>query len=155
MKTYALIVITIFLISSFIACSPMNPNQQTSPFTTFKITPSPEVLADCFLNFDLSAWIDSNGNSLWDPSEPSLEGVEFRMNGFFASVLSEVPCLSDQDGRCTIRTWAPGECLPGDFTITAVPPSSYQPTTPVSITLSFTTLDFSSEVQFGFRAVAN
>lgn len=113
-------------------------------------TPTPEVLSDCFINFNLSAWIDVDEDGVWDASEPSLQGVEFHMDGRFASVLTEYPCSSDQEGHCMIMTWSPGECQSSDYKVTAVPPESYKPTTPASINLSLTSTDFSREAQFGF-----
>jgi hypothetical protein len=114
-------------------------------------TSTPMILADCFRYFYLSAWHDLDGDSLWDASETSLAGVEFYISGN-ASVLSKYPCLSDEDGYCTIRTWTPGNCFAQDITITAVSPESYVPTTPTSITCSLTSVEFSCEAQFGFSA---
>ena len=70
--------------------------------------------------------------------------------------MSGYPYLSDSDGRLTIETWHPGPCVQtGDEeTITAVPPESYEPTTPVSVTFLLTSTDFSFEAQFGFRPVS-
>ena len=111
---------------------------------------SSEILADCFHNFNLSTWHDLDGDRAWGKSESPLEGVEFHINGQFASVLSDYPCISNEDGKCTIRTWTSGECEPRAYKVTAIPPDSYQPTTPASITISLTSIDFSREAQFGF-----
>jgi len=143
MKTYGKIVIAVSLIFAITACSQFSQDEDIS---------SPVILADCFVDFHLSAWQDLDGNGFWDPSEPSLGGVVFRIDGQFASVLSKYPGTSNEDGYCIINTWAPGECAARDYTITVVPPESYEPTTPTSITLSLTSVDFSREAQFGFRA---
>lgn len=115
-------------------------------------TPTPEVLADCFLTFQVAAWQDLDGNGLWDASEPPLEGVEFRLQGTVAQMWGE-PYLSDADGELTISTWSPGSCADQNYTITALPVESYEPTTPVSVTFSLGAGDFSYERQFGFHAV--
>lgn len=115
---------------------------------------TPRVMADCFIYFYLSAWQDLNEDGSWDPSEPSLEGVEFRIAGRFASMLSKYPCISNQDGQCTINIWSPGLCSARDYTITAVPPESYEATTSTIINCSLSSVDFSHEAQFGFHAEA-
>lgn len=143
MKTYGKIAIAVSLIFTIPACSHFSQDESTPP---------PMILADCFFDFHLSAWHDLDGNGLWDTSELPLEGVVFRIDGQFASLLSDYPGTSDEDGQCIIRTWAPGECAAGDYTITAAPPESYEPTTSNPITLSLTPVDFSNEAQFGFRA---
>jgi hypothetical protein len=142
------LVIALLLVFICIACLPSTPELGSSSLNTEK--PSLEILSDCFITFYLSAWVDMDEDGVWDASEPSLQGVEFRIDGRFASVLSKYPCSSDQEGRCRIMTWAPGECQSGEYKITAVPPESYQPTTPASINLSLTSTEFSREAQFGF-----
>ena len=109
-----------------------------------------EIQADCFTNFYLSAWIDTDADGIWDISESPLEGVEFRIDGQFASMLSDYPCISNGDGKCTITTWTPGECEPRDYKIMITPPDSYQPTIPASIYYPLTMIDFSRDIQFGF-----
>lgn len=120
----------------------------TAPF--FNRENSEEIQADCFINLYLSAWIDMDEDGIWDNSELPLEGVEFQIDGQFASMYSDYPCVSNGDGKCIISTWTPGECEPREYKIAAVTPEPYRPTTPVSITLSLTSIDFSKEVQFGF-----
>ena len=115
-------------------------------------TPTPEVLADCFLSFQVAAWQDLDGNGFLDASEPPLEGIEFRLQGTFAQIWGE-PFLTDADGKLTISTWSPGSCLKQDYTITALPVESYEPTTPTSLTFSLAAGDLPSEGQFGFRPV--
>ena len=127
---------------------PSREEERASPDTK---NSSPEVLADCFLAFILSAWQDLDGDGEWDPSEPPLQGIEFRINGRFASLLSDDPCISDLEGYCMIATWAPGNCEGGDFSITAAAPEPYTPSTPAAITLSLTSTDFSQKAQFGFN----
>lgn len=128
--------------------APSSPQEQPSlPGET----PSPQVLADCFITFELSAWHDRNGNGEWDPAEPPLEGAAFRVNGRFASVLSPYPCFSDERGTCQFRTWAPGECAAADYSITADPPGTFVPTTPSEITMSLMPTDFRQSAQFGFK----
>ena len=155
LKIYGKIAIAASLIYTITACSHVSRKESIStPEILNESISSPEILADCFVDFYLSAWDDLDGNGFRDTSEPSLEGVAFRIDGRFASILSKYPCISDDDGQCIISTWAPGECAAGNYTITAVPQESYEPTTPTSITLSLTPVDFSREAQFGFRALS-
>jgi len=124
-------------------------------FTITTCSPSPQILADCFISFNITTWYDLNDNGLWDSSEPPLEGVEFHIDGQFASVLSEYPCISNEDGECNISTWAPGMCEAGDYWITVVSPEFYKPTTPTEVMLSLDSTEFSCEVKFGFTATNN
>jgi hypothetical protein len=116
-------------------------------------TPTPAVLADCFLSFQLAAWQDLDRDGVWGASEPPLEGVEFRLQGTFAQMWGD-PYLSGADGRLTISTWSPGGCTERDYAITALPPASYQPTTADSVTFSLGPGDSHHEAQFGFRDVS-
>jgi hypothetical protein len=150
---YVSCVIGVLLIAACGLVTP-SPTATPSPTSTLEPTsiPTPEALGDCFLSFRVTAWQDLNGDGLWDASEPPLEGVEFRLQGPFAQIWGK-PYLSDADGELTISTWHPGSCIEQDYTITAVPTESYEPTTPASATFSPATGDSSYEGQFGFRAV--
>jgi len=129
------------------------PLKTPSPASSTTPTPNPEVLSDCFLSFQVAAWQDLDGNGLWDASEPPLEGVEFSLQGNYAQIWGK-PYLSEANGQLTISTWNPGRCIEQDYTITAIPLETYEPTTPASTTFSLATGDFSYEAQFGFRAVS-
>lgn len=129
--------------------TPLPPTGTPKP----AVTPTPVVLADCFVTFHFAAWKDFNEDGLWDASEPPLAGVEFSPPAGFAQIWG-YPSLSGADGRAMIDAWSPGGCPERDVTITATPPESYEPATPASITLSLTSIDSSYEVQFGFRAVS-
>ena len=76
MKTFRKIAIAVSLIFTIPACSHFSQDENIA---------SPVILADCFVDFHLSAWQDLDGNGFWDTSEPSLEGVVFRIDGRFAS----------------------------------------------------------------------
>jgi hypothetical protein len=115
-------------------------------------TSTSAVVQDCFLDFHLGAWQDMDGNGLWDPSEPPLEGVRFHLNGTYAELWG-YPYLSKADGWVNLETWSPGGCPVRNFTIIADPPESYDPTTPASITISLAAGKSPFEVRFGFRAV--
>jgi len=123
------------------------------PATPTVPPPTPAVMADCFLSFQAAAWQDLDGDGLWGATEPPLEGVEFRLQGMFAQVWGD-PFLSGADGRLAISTWSPGECFEQDCTLSAVPPEAYEPTTPISLTLSLTPAGSVYEAQFGFRPVS-
>lgn len=137
------------------ACGTSAPYMEPQTATaTPKPTPTPTLvlLADCFLSFHVAAWQDLNGDGLWDASEPPLEGVEFRLQGAFAQIWGE-PHLSEADGRLSITTWSPGRCTEQDYAITAIPPESYELTTPGSITFTLSPSDSFYAAQFGFRVV--
>jgi hypothetical protein len=114
------------------------------------VTPTPGVMSDCFQSFKIAAWQDLNGDGLWDISEPPLEGVQFDLQGRFAQKWGPEPDPSKGEGWFSILLWSPGACIEQAYTITAVPPGSYEPTTPTTVTFS-DSLPF--EAQFGFRAV--
>lgn len=120
--------------------------------TLSPVSDTPVILADCFVTFHFAAWIDFDEDGRWDTSEPPLAGVKFSPPGRFAQVWGH-PYLSEADGWLRIEVWSPGGCPAQEVTVTAVPPGSYEPTTPPSINLSLTSDDFSYEAQFGFRAV--
>ncbi len=142
------ILVVVLLILLVTACSPFSSSKDSAAIN--KENSSPEILADCFLSFNLSAWNDLDADGVWDESELPLEGIEFHINGLFAAIVSEQPCISDEEGKCSIGTWAPGECLAGNFTITATIPEDYEATTPTEITLALTPADYSAKAQFGF-----
>jgi hypothetical protein len=124
-------------------------------FTRISATPTLEILYDCFINFNLSAWIDSNVNGVWDESEEPLADVAFHIDGNFASVLSAYPCISDEAGQCILRIWYPGMCVAGNYEITPIAPETYKATTPEPINLFLEANEFSGEAEFGFISFSN
>ena len=108
-----------------------------------------EVLADCFLYFHLTAWIDENANGELDAGELPLAGVEFRVDGGYASSTSKGRATSDEEGNATVDTWTPGGC-PDTFSISATPPEGYTLTTesPVVVTEPFSAR---VDAAFGFQ----
>lgn len=110
-----------------------------------------EIMADCFLEFNLLAWHDANGNGLRDPSEKPMENVAFSVSGDFAQRWPREPCLSDEEGWCKVRIWHPGFCSANDYIITAEPPEAYMATTPELVTVHYESDDFDSRLLFGFR----
>jgi len=152
MKIKTSLLLLLFLVSACVSTDKdktMPSSQQEVPSSPGE-TPSLQVLADCFLTFDLSAWHDLDSNGEWNGKEPPLEGVAFRVNGPFASMLTANPCLSDQQGACQIRTWAPGACMAADFAVKVDPPESFVSTTPSEIIFSLAPTDFQQSSQFGF-----
>jgi len=128
------------------------PTQLPPPPT---LPPTPEILYDCFIEFYLSAWIDSNGNGLWDVSEEPLPDVEFHINGRFALVNSVYPGISNEKGRSRLEVWSPEKCVAGNYTITAIAPETYKGTTPNSLNLFLNSDEFTAEVAFGFKSDLN
>ena len=128
------------------------PTQLPPPPT---LTPTPEILYDCFIQFYLSAWIDSNNNGLWDVTEEPLPEVEFHIDGQFALVNSHYPGISNEKGQTRLEVWYPAKCEAGDYTITAIAPAMYEATTPDSLDVYLNSDEFSAEVEFGFMADSN
>ena len=147
-KTFRKVIIAVSLIFAIPACSHFSQDENISP---------PVILADCFVDFHLTAWHDLDGNGFWDPSEPALEGVIFRIDGQFASMLSKYPGISNEDGYFIIRTWAPGECAARDYTIPLFPqnPTSrrLQPQSPSPLPQSISQVRLSSGSMLTLRRV--
>jgi hypothetical protein len=144
-STIHVIIVVLFLS----ACG--TPTPTSEPTSTPDMTTIPVVMSDCFISFRIAAWQDLNGDGLWDISEPPLEGVKFQLQGIFAEKWGPNPDSSKGDGWFSILIWSPGDCIEQEYTITAVPPESYDATTPTVVIFS-NSLPF--EVQFGFRAVS-
>jgi hypothetical protein len=109
-------------------------------------------MSDCFISFKMAAWEDLNGDGVWDVSEQPLAGVEFHLQGIFAHQWGPDPSSSTGDGWFSILIWSPGNCIEQEYTLSAVPPESYEPTTPTVVTFSDS---LHLEAQFGFRAISN
>ena len=114
------------------------------------VTSTPEIMSDCFISFKVAAWEDLSGDGVWDVDEPSLEGVEFHVQGQYAQQWGPDPSPSQGDGWFSILIWSPGNCIKQEYKLSAVPPKSYEPTTPVVVTFSDS---LPLEAQFGFRAI--
>jgi len=142
-----IIATTILLFLS--ACARSTPLPTSAPTSTAAAIP--QVMADCFISFKVAAWLDLNGDSIWDSSEPPLEGVEYQLGGMFAQKFDPVLDSQKGEGWYSIQIWSPGECIEQDYTVTAIPPESFEATTPSSITFSGS---LPYEAQFGFRAVS-
>lgn len=114
-------------------------------------TPTPEIMSDCFMSFKVAAWEDLNGDGVWGVSEQPLAGVEFHLQGIFAQQWGPDPDPSNGEGWFSILIWSPGDCIEQEYTLSAIPPESYEPTTPTVVTFS----DPSHfKAQFGFQAVS-
>ena len=147
-KKIALTIQVIFVVLFLSACGLLPGN--SSPILNPNPNPNPEVLSDCFITFQVAAWQDLNGDGVWDKSEPPLEGVKFQLQGIFAEKWEPQP-FSKGEGWFSISTWSPGECIEQEYTVTAVPPESYQASTPTVVTFSD---NLPYEAQFGFRPVS-
>jgi len=98
-------------------------------------TSKPEVLADCFLYFHLSAWEDFNADGIRQAGEIPLEGVEFTVEGLVAHSVSGLRGVSNSEGQAMIDIWQPGGCI-GEFTISASAPEGYLASGETLITVS-------------------
>lgn len=117
------------------------PVRETPSTAPQLATPTPEILADCFPGADVFAWLDENGNGIWDEGEPPLAGIEFYL-GPTAAFSYET---TGEDGLAHISAWAPGECLV--MQITAVTFTGYTLTTPQKVDY----LSTNSDYRFGFQ----
>ena len=88
-------------------------------------------------------------------TEVPLADVAFHIDGKFASVLSSYPCISNEDGQCTLRIWYPGECVAGDYEITAIALENYKATIPDSLNLYLNSDELSGEAEFEFISDLN
>jgi hypothetical protein len=128
------------------ACSALTQVEQPT------ITPTDVIMADCWHSFQVAAWQDLNEDGLWGVDEPPLEGVKFNPGGPIMEV--ETSLFSKADGRLNISVYHPGPCYRETYTITAVPPESYTPTTPVYVIFILNQNGLVFKAQFGFRPVS-
>ena len=132
-----LLVMGLFMAGLCIGCMPLIPAEAPLGATA---TP-PGVLADCFPTADVRAWLDENGDGVWDEGELPLVGIKFELN----PTAQNGSAISDEDGLAHIFAWSPGECL--EMQVTAVSFIGYMLTTAQK-------LDYTSsntEYLFGFR----
>jgi hypothetical protein len=99
--------------------------------------------ADCFWSLEAQAWVDTNGNDVWDKLEEPLAGVRFRLHGYTAAV-------SDSDGMGKLFIF-PAACSGVEYAVSALPPPGYQPTTDQP--LRGRGVGNVGKVSFGFRHV--
>jgi hypothetical protein len=153
MMRKGLLVISLLLILVFSSACALSQVFETKILPLLKPTPTEsEIMADCWIFFYLSAWIDTNGDGLWDESEAPLPDVEFHIDGRrIAYINSKYPGVSDENGLCTLLIYYPGFCAAAEYEITAIPPESYQPTTPNSLSLYLNIDEFSKNAAFGFQ----
>ncbi|KAA3643143.1 MAG: hypothetical protein DWQ07_21740 [Chloroflexi bacterium] len=117
-------------------------------------TPTPvPVLADCFVNFHLSAWVDADGDGNRDEGEAPLQGVEFFVNGPYASSVAGGKGTSDENGEASIDTWSPGGCLENaEFSVLAETPEGYELTT-ISPIVHDGSTGLNGDYAFGFAPI--
>ncbi|HUM70367.1 MAG TPA: hypothetical protein PLK31_16155, partial [Chloroflexota bacterium] len=125
-------IVTAVLLS---ACTPSATTQVT-------VTPTAAVLADCFQSATARAWVDDNGDGVWDEGERPLPGVEFILD---PSVYSRT--TSDENGMAAIFATTPGDSCPQHSSVIAISFAGYTLTTPQS--LDYTAPD--ADYVFGFR----
>ncbi|MDO9546087.1 MAG: hypothetical protein Q7J07_04975 [Pelolinea sp.] len=117
-----------------------------------KKTPTPQILADCFVTFYPYAWVDSNANGTLDDGELPLQNVEFAVDGMYAYSAAKGRGISDEDGNARIDTWTPGEC-PEKFTVRATLPDGYLLTTDDTQVFFGEQITISPTVLFGFQLI--
>ncbi|MCA9934178.1 MAG: hypothetical protein KC415_09655, partial [Anaerolineales bacterium] len=128
------VLIGLILLFAVVGCA-------TSPTAVPTPTTTPAVLADCFQSATAVAWLDDNGNGVWDEGERPLPGVQFALS----PVAQDGTATSGEDGVAEIFAWAPGECMA--ITITAVAFPGYILTTPKILDYVAANTDYA----FGFQ----
>ena len=108
----------IFLIFVLAACQPSSGQLTAtdaisqSQTQTAEATLTPAILADFF--FSACAFLDANGNGVWDDSDTPVEGAQMGLSidGGQTFVLGD---LTNSDGCASV--WAPGGGIEAPFTI--------------------------------------
>jgi ligand-binding sensor domain-containing protein len=101
---------------------------------------------DCLWSAKAQAWIDENGNGLWDTGELPLRNVMFYVDNVRYK-LEDVAenAVSDSNGQAQLTVWLPGYTCEG-FEVYAEAPANYEATTPERVA------DAGQELfQFGYR----
>ncbi|MBX3056361.1 MAG: hypothetical protein KF770_07810 [Anaerolineae bacterium] len=114
----------------------------TLPTSPAAATPGVTVLADCFQSATARAWLDANGDGVWDEGERPLPGIEFILD---PSVYGRA--TSDENGVAAIFATTPGNSCPQQSSVIAMSFAGYTLTTPQS--LAYTTAD--ADYRFGFH----
>ena len=109
MKRYIAIILVLILLSACSSAAPVVTQTQTKTITP---TFTPVIMADFF--FSACAFLDGNGNGVWDESDTPLEGAKMgiRINKEQAYVLGD---LTGSDGCAQV--WAPGGGIEVPFTV--------------------------------------
>lgn len=142
----ALFTIMLFLsIIAFPACTPGTISEPVTPPTR---QGTPVVLADCFVGATAVAWLDENGDGVWDNAEPPLPGIDFVLE---PSAYSRT--TTDKNGVADILAITPigaDEACPTPVSVQAVVYTGYTPTTPSKI--DYHGVD--GAYQFGFQPIS-
>lgn len=93
------------------------------------------------------AWIDGDGNGLWDTGELPLPGVTFHVDETLHGYRDIAQnAVSDSNGRAEVIVWVPQYNRCGGFLVYAEAPANYEATTPERVA------DAGQEIfQFGYR----
>lgn len=84
---------------------------------------------DCYYLGAVRAWIDTNGDGVWNPDESPLSGVRFFIDDVrHNSQNVGEEAVSDETGEATVFVFLPG-CPRVRFEIYAAVPSGYRLTT--------------------------
>lgn len=113
----------LFSIFMLVACQPSSEqptatvDMARSQKKTAEATLTPAILADFF--FSVCAFLDVNGNSVWDEADTPVEGAQMGLSidGGQTFILGD---LTGSDGCASV--WAPGGGIEVPFTIRMDPP---------------------------------
>lgn len=108
-------------------------------------TTGPAVQADCFQSATALAWLDENGNGVWDEAERPLPGIEFVLE---PTVYSRT--TSDENGVAEIFATSPGPCLETNLQVIAAKFDGYTLTTPQQLPYESPDVEYA----FGFQPEA-
>lgn len=106
-------------------------------------TPTPEILADCFLSTKVVAWVDADGSGTREASEAPLAGVDVTFSLTFYGATQ-----TGADGTVDLSGMYPGGCDASlDQNVVATAPEGYTPTT--GLVQPYTTAQ--AVYEFGFQ----
>jgi hypothetical protein len=94
-------------------------------------------IADCGWDDTALAWIDENQNGVWDNNEKPLAGVKFVADDIQHDFDAGHEAISDANGKAWVAVF-PVACNGFDeieIVLSAIPPDSYEPTTPREISI--------------------
>jgi hypothetical protein len=124
-------------------------------FTVYQTRPTPAtptpfaIVEPCEMHANARTWIDLNRNGVIDPGEPSLGGVNVRIEGFGESWHAGGEGVTDWNGEVGLEglTFA---CHDGELYVISSVPAGYELTTPPRLKIEYSNLDHVLEYGFAY-----